>query len=158
MAFCGNCGTNVSDGSRFCPHCGQVLQGSGSEGNNRQGNGANRSYSAQGREFTGFFDPRDISDNHFLCILCYLNILFVIPLVMRPHSPYVKFHANQGILLFILTLLNGVCWKIPVIGWLAGIIVSIYSFIAVVLGIIACLNGQARELPIIGGITILNWK
>ncbi|MBQ9718094.1 MAG: zinc-ribbon domain-containing protein, partial [Clostridia bacterium] len=26
MAFCGNCGTKVEDGKKFCPECGTVME------------------------------------------------------------------------------------------------------------------------------------
>src|ERR1035437_3247453 len=45
------------------------------------------------------FDADDVEKNKAMAILGY--IFFVIPLAAAPKSKFARFHANQGLLLFI---------------------------------------------------------
>lgn len=72
----------------------------------------------------------------------YLWILSIIVLIARKKNDYVRFHANQGALLFVLSLF---VW-FPIVGWVLGIIVAIFA----ILGIIKALNGEKWSLPVLG--------
>ena len=86
-------------------------------------------------------------------ILAY--ILFFIPLLAGVNSPFVRYHTNQGLVLFLF-------W---VAGWVASMILpllfliipfySLFLFILWVLGIINVTKGEMKPLPLIGGIQIL---
>lgn len=86
-------------------------------------------------------------ENKFLCILCYIGFLFVIPLVAKPQSRYVKYHANQGLLLFLFEIVVGfvtsmfsLVFGIIHLGFIAGIVnlaLSALSLFFMVYGIIA---------------------
>ena len=73
----------------------------------------------------------------------YLWILSLVALAARKDNDFVRFHASQGALLFLLSI---AFMFIPVIGWLANILVGI----AAIIGIIKALQGEKWELPIIG--------
>jgi uncharacterized membrane protein len=73
----------------------------------------------------------------------YLWILSVIVLIARKNKPYVRFHANQGVLLFVLSLF----FWVPLFGWILAIAVAIGAII----GILRALNGEKWSLPIVGG-------
>lgn len=112
------------------------------------------------------YSKDDINNNMLMAILCYLSILVFVPIFAVKDSKFVKFHANQGLVLFIcelivsaiLTVIGMVIGKIIIIGFLFDIISWIISvaFLAVsVVGIFNVITGKAKELPIIGGIRIL---
>jgi hypothetical protein len=42
------------------------------------------------------------SDEKVLSSLAYISVLFIVPFLARPDSQYCKFHANQGLVLFLL--------------------------------------------------------
>lgn len=91
------------------------------------------------------------SDQKLMGVLCYLWILWLIPLLTEhKNDPYIKFHINQGIVLSILSVIVGILSWIPVIGWLLGVGV----FVLTVLGIINAVQLQEKPLPLIGGIQI----
>ncbi|MBN2852898.1 MAG: hypothetical protein JXQ23_09220 [Clostridia bacterium] len=91
------------------------------------------------------------SDQKLMGVLCYLWILWLIPLLTEhKNDPYIKFHINQGIVLSIVSVIVGILSWIPVIGWLLGIGV----FVLTVLGIINAVQLQEKPLPLIGGIQI----
>lgn len=73
-----------------------------------------------------------------------------------------KFHLNQGAVLALAEIIvSAAAWfigKIPIIGFLCGIlfwVVDIVLFILAIIGIINALKEENKELPIIGGIRIL---
>lgn len=99
-------------------------------------------------------------------ILCYIPFMVLIPAIMGG-SPFVKHHANQGLVLFILELILGavtaICGSvlkvIPVLGGVVtGVIsgvVGLVTLIFIILGIVQVLNGDTRDLPVIGMFKIL---
>ena len=82
-------------------------------------------------------------------------ILFFIPLLAAKDSPFARYHANQGLVLFICGLISSLVWIIPIHGWIIAPILSIVITVLAVIGIINALNGKAKDLPIIGKFKIL---
>lgn len=50
---------------------------------------------------TADYDRNDIAQNKVYAILSYIGLLFLVPLLGAPNSKFARFHANQGIVLFI---------------------------------------------------------
>lgn len=112
------------------------------------------------------FNSEDVSNNKVFGILSYLWILVLIPIFAAKDSPYAKFHANQGLVLFIAEVALNIAVRIiaailslSIMGTLfAGILsfaVMIVSLIFMILGIVNACSDEAKELPLIGGISIL---
>ena len=112
------------------------------------------------------YDPVDIEQNKMIALFSYIGILFLIPLLAAPNSRFAKYHANQGLVLFILEVAFGIVQGILAsilysISWHLGFIVTIVRtfslafIILAVLGIINATSGRAKELPIIGKIKII---
>ncbi len=112
-------------------------------------------------DHTNEFDPEDIRANSSLSAVCYISILFFLPMVLRPDSRFARFHANQGLLCLILCALIGVveacCGLIPVVGHVIGALIGLVSFGYFLFGFVNALNGKARELPFIGGISLIKY-
>lgn len=108
------------------------------------------------------FDQADIDQNKVMALLAYLGILFLVPLLAAPKSPFAKFHTNQGLNLFLVTLGASIAFFIVSIiaGFIpfVGIIISCLGGLALfggwiafaIMGIINAANGQAKKLPVIG--------
>jgi len=73
----------------------------------------------------------------------YLWILSLVVLAARKENEFVRFHASQGALLFVISV---VFMFIPVLGWMLNLLVGI----AAIVGIIKALQGEKWELPIVG--------
>lgn len=73
--------------------------------------------------------------------LSYLWIVSLIVLSARKDNEYVRYHANQGTLLFALSFIG----LIPVIGWL----ISIFVLIFMILGLVKALQGEKWPLPLL---------
>ena len=144
MAFCGKCGNQVDDGVKFCPSCGTSMTGKPAKAK------------AEAEEIQA--DPNDAEQNKGMAIIAY--ILFFIPLLTGDHnkSPFVKYHTNQGLVLFLFSVGGSIISSILVfilIGILLMFVVGIASLVFCVIGIINVLNGQMKPLPLIGKFEII---
>lgn len=66
-----------------------------------------------------------------------------------------KFHLNQSLVLIIAGLVVSVISFIPVIGGIAASILNIVVFIFWLLGFIYACQGKDQEVPLLGSIHIL---
>jgi len=114
----------------------------------------------------------DAEQNKTMAILAY--ILFFIPLLAGAHktSPFVKYHTNQGTVLFLAAVIFGIAvgiltailsfvllgigaWRL---WWGIHIIISLLWLAPLalcILGIINAVNKQKKPLPVIGKFTII---
>jgi uncharacterized membrane protein/predicted RNA-binding Zn-ribbon protein involved in translation (DUF1610 family) len=165
MAFCGNCGGQIKAGEKFCPSCGKAVD----EGSAQQ---QNQSASYRPPVMQASSADRDAQENKTMAILAY--ILFFIPLLTGAHntSPFVKYHTNQGTLLFIASLAFGVVYWI-LMSILTSILLNtgawglwnvlttirglawLLVLALCVIGIINAAGGQMKPLPIIGKFTVI---
>ena len=161
MAYCGKCGTKVDEGVKFCPSCGNPMEAPAPEqqAQTQQAQAQQSDLSAKitnlnnTADITEQFDKDDIEKNKVMGLLAY--ILFFIPLLAAKDSPFARYHANQGLVLFLAAILSSVILIIPILGWIIAPILSIVITVLAVIGIINALNGKAKELPIIGKFKIL---
>lgn len=175
MAYCVKCGAKVDDNTVFCPQCGAEIPAMDKNKNT----GYDQEYTyyqdadysrqdAYHPDMGEYFDAEDVRKNKAMGVLSYVGILVLIPLLAgNKNSPYVRFHANQGLVLFIVSvlvdLLDGdfifglhslIHFDIGIFSW-AFDILSLICFILMIAGIVAACKGEKRELPIIGKIRIL---
>lgn len=100
-------------------------------------------------------DAQEAQQAKAVSVVGYIWILFLIPLLVARDNRFARFHANQALVLFIISIINGIIAFIPLIGWLASGVLSVVLFICMVLGMMNAARGQAKSLPFIGGITII---
>lgn len=112
------------------------------------------------------FNTEDVSENKVFGILSYIGILVLIPIFAAKDSQYARFHANQGLVLFILEVALNIIVRIvsaalsftfggALLASLLSLAVAVVSLVFMILGIVNACSGEAKQLPIIGGITIL---
>lgn len=95
----------------------------------------------------------DVDDNKMIALLSY--IIFFIPLLVQKDSPFVKFHAKQGLVLFLFDVIIGIVSTVFVtitLGFGALIIWVLYipPLVLAIMGIMNVLNGKMVQLPWIG--------
>lgn len=66
-----------------------------------------------------------------------------------------KVHLNNGLVLVLATIINGVIGFIPIIGGILNCVIGIAIFVFIIIGIIYAAQDQDKELPLIGQIKIL---
>ena len=167
MAFCPKCGKEVADDAKFCTSCGAQM--GAAEEVKKEAPKAEETPAAAAAEqvtdkakelmntpdMTAEFDAADIGANKVFAILSYIGILWLIPLLAAPNSKFARFHTNQGLVLWIASLIIGVVAIIPILGWIVSFVGGIITFILMILGIINAGSGKAKQLPIIGKYTLI---
>lgn len=111
MAFCKNCGNQISDDAMFCDKCGTSVNDNGASAQqNEQQYGGPQQYSSAQQysdpQQNGYAqqpvqpeilsDDADVQKNKGIALLSYLSLLFLIPLFAAKHSEYTRFHVRQG--------------------------------------------------------------
>ena len=99
--------------------------------------------------------PQFDTKTRICCVLAYFSILFFLPLVVAPGDQRAKFHANQGLVLFLVGIVIGIIGVIPVVGAIVALVGGLATFVFAILGIINALKGEMKPLPLIGGIEII---
>lgn len=99
----------------------------------------------------GQFDISKVNVRKFnwttvLGILAYLNV-FAIPVYIASKShPFLRFHAKQGITLFVYFAVVTFALYLPLFPW---IFYAFYIF-GIVWGIVSVILGRERPIPILG--------
>lgn len=126
------------------------------------------------------YDEKDIDDNKFMGIISYLGPLCLVPYFVSKNSKFAKYHAIQGLNLFIIELIISACSRfleifvqVPKICELWGEVnyqcgtvtpwwidlpvgvVEIFTFVIAIIGIINAAQGKVKELPIISKVKIV---
>lgn len=113
--------------------------------------------------------PEDINKSKIFAVLAYISWFFFIPLLAAPKSGFGRYHANQGLLLTVLSVVLTATTRIVFgalrassISIVAVIIIAVVSLVITVsilalriVGIMNAVNGRARELPFIGSVKII---
>lgn len=84
------------------------------------------------------------TDSNLMAALSYVWILSVVMLIIKKDDEFVKFHAKQGLILFIASFVG----VIPIIGWAIWFVVVVLDII----GFIKALSGERFKLWVIGDI------
>lgn len=101
------------------------------------------------------FESTDMEQNKVVSALAYL--VFFIPLIASPGSVYGRFHANQGLLLLITTILGRAV--IRFLPFLSGVLGTIFGLVIAglaIYGVYNAIKGRGYRLPVIGQFNILN--
>lgn len=113
-----------------------------------------------------------MSKRAILCsAISYIPPLFIVGLIVEKNDPVVRYHANQGLLLFLLSIVFGVIsnavrvlGKIffffiePVFNVIAAIVggaLGIIIIVFAIIGIVNALNKRCSPLPVIGDIELI---
>lgn len=114
------------------------------------------------------FPPQMKRDNtKIFSILSYIWMLFIVGLLVEPDNPKIRFHANQGLVLFLLWLILRLLVKlfkmyfkfIPILGKIASFYVSAAVYLVLIvytiIGIVNVINDEQKPLPYIGRFTLI---
>jgi len=109
-------------------------------------------------------DAEDAENNKIFGILAYLGILCLVPLLAAKNSPFARYHANQGLVLFLVEIALAIVLQIlytilTVIGiWYISVFLSLLWLGVIALLIVGILNaaaGKCVPLPVIGKFTLI---
>ena len=193
MAYCVKCGAKVQDGAKFCSECGASIPEGQAENKDREQhthtNQDTWNYSYQGGGYqkeqqSGYqnsgpgenqqyyqyqeekFEKEDVQRNKVMGVLSYIGLLVLVPLLAgNKSSPYLRHHLNQGIVLWIASLILNLITNGSLLGYrifyydlwglsLVGGVLSLALFIFAIAGIVSACKGTKNPLPLVGSIRI----
>jgi uncharacterized membrane protein len=146
MVYCINCGREIKENHRYCAVCGADQY-------------PNENYS-------DYTDRKALKDNDkALAIISYIGILSLVSYFVAPKtSSYARFHAVQGLNLFIFECIFGVSRGIlsGIFSWVWPIRTVINSMMSLagvgllvlaIVGLVYASKGEMKQLPVVG-----SWK
>lgn len=154
MAFCKNCGKELPPNAVFCSSCGA---NSGQFAPDAQP--VQPTY-AEPTEFTHEFSADETNDCRILAAIMYVLGLpgIILAVVLRQDSKFIKFHANQALILNIAAVLVTATAIVPILGWITAVVGDITLFVFMWIGFARALGGRACYLPVIGKYKIFDYK
>jgi len=164
MKYCTKCGAQLKDDAKFCADCGTPCSANaGNAGETFTQSFKNLNNTS---DSTAEFDSKDIEENKAMGIFAYLSFLVLIPIFAAKTSAFARYHSNQGLVLFIVTvaysIVSGILNSlILAISWRLYFLTSIISMVGIVftvlaiIGVVNAYKGEKKPLPVIGGINIL---
>jgi len=159
MPFCTKCGQQVGAADVFCSNCGLAqnagAQSAGAQGANSQGtSGAAGSRFGTGngpKDFAADMNPRSIAALCYVPVLGWIASLYVLAGERFRNDQTVRFHAFQGLYLFVAWLVLD--WAIgPLIGgWyrIAGLLKGALGVLGIFM-LLKTLRNQDERLPFVG--------
>ena len=171
---CPNCGALLSENSAFCTECGTTVlgkqnsqvfaSGSGMEDQARTLCGSQEQIPA----YNGEVCMQVSGKEKFMSFLAYWGLLVLIPIFAGKDSQYIRFHANQGLVIAITSIAMATISSLTMFlngnGFLALLVIMInlaiivFNLVLLVIGIIGMVNaltGKMKKLPIVGRFEIL---
>jgi uncharacterized membrane protein len=90
------------------------------------------------------------SQVNIMALISYIGILCLIPVLSKPQDEFVKFHAKQGLVLFIGEVAT------MILSWILAFLFPLWMLINLgwlvlsILGIINVVKNEKKEVPVVG--------
>ncbi len=175
MAFCRNCGNQLSDDAVFCANCGTPVAG---QSQPQQAPAQPQQAPAQPQQPQQPVNiDADVQQNRGIAWLAYMGLLLLIPLFARKKSEYCQFHVKQGatllateiayliaksIILLIIDLpTREVIWGYTIHSGFYNAMAVIFNLgyifftVIAIIGIVNAATGKKNEIPLIGKIPFI---
>lgn len=125
------------------------------------------------KDSTAEFTKEEIDAGKAMAVLSYIGILCLIPYFAEKNNKYVRYHAVQGLNLFLVSLIVSVAAAvlafvgaflalIPVLGFILFAIISLVcsllplgTFALEIMGVVYAFQDKAKELPICNKVKII---
>ncbi|MBQ8217962.1 MAG: hypothetical protein IJZ91_08410 [Oscillospiraceae bacterium] len=85
-------------------------------------------------------------NSKLLAALSYLGVLFVLPFLFNSKDSFSVYHAKQGAVLFLFSILSGILKSFPIV----GAVLTLFKWFCIYKGMSNAINGIIQPLPYIG--------
>ena len=161
MKFCTKCGTQCDDMANCCHKCGAPFAAAAPMGAQQAAPMgapmvAPMPY-VDPHDHTAEFDPKDISENKVVAMLCYLlgTIGIIIACLLSTDSKYVKFHVKACLKITVVEAILLFANIIPFLGWLFWGVCTIICAVVRIIAFFQICSGKAKDPAIIGNFGFL---
>lgn len=93
--------------------------------------------------------PKKVQVN-IMALISYIGPLCLIPILMKDKDGFVKFHAKQGLILFISEIAAWLIVGLVPALWALVNLVNIVWLVLSIIGIMNVTKGEKKEIPVIG--------
>lgn len=101
----------------------------------------------------GVTHSKDVDQNRLVAALAWLWVLSAIILLVKKDSPFVQFHARQGFVVFLLSIVLWILFGIiGPFAWPLQQLLKFAVFLMIVAGFIQALRGRWWTLPVLGSL------
>ena len=104
----------------------------------------------------------EVQKKLLLSLAYVFGILFFLPLIVYPDDAEARFHANQSLLLLLVTVVGeivfGILTLIPAVGIVFSILCGVFGLLLLaccIYAIVCICRGDKGELPVIGRIRLI---
>ena len=104
-------------------------------------------------QFTSETPSTLVEEGKTMAIIAYITIFgLLIAFIMNNEkkNPFTAYHVRQSLGLGITGLVLGVVNVIPILGWIVGILGSIFLLVLWIMGLISAINGEEKPVPVLG--------
>ena len=147
--FCPNCGSQIEDGARFCPECGTQMDiGAAPEAQQPQ---IQQQPQAPQQAYVTQDDGQYKMKIRTASLLCYWFSFIgwtVSYMLADNKNPYLRFHLNQSLILWIISMIAYLLTRVQAISWL-GSILSLAAFVLWLIAFINAYKGTTKSAPLL---------
>lgn len=109
------------------------------------------------KDISGRFGTRDIERSRICAALSYL--VFFIPLVVFPDDRFGRYHANQALILLLLSTVGVTLVSlIPYVGLFLAVSMLAFCVILGIRGIVLALCKKAKCIPLLGNLSLIAYE
>lgn len=94
--------------------------------------------------------PKKEEQTNIMAIISYIGPLCLVPILTKEKDEFVKFHAKQGLVLFIGEVATWIIFGIVPFLWFLANILGIFWLVLSVIGIVNVVNKKKKEIPLVG--------
>ena len=88
-------------------------------------------------------------------VVAYLTWIGLIIAFVAGDKDGAKFHLNQALVIWLAGIILGIVAVIPILGWIVGLVGSIFLFVCWIMGLVYAIQEQEKEVPILGKFKLL---
>ncbi len=92
-------------------------------------------------------------DGKTKAIVAHLTLVgWIIALVLNSSEKddFASFYIRQNLGIILIGVAAGIIVVIPILGWLASMVLWIYALVCWIISIIGAIQGEIKEVPILG--------
>jgi fumarate reductase subunit D len=90
------------------------------------------------------------SNSSLIAVLSYIGPLVIFPALMGKNDPFIKFHAKQGLVVFVIEVAMWFLGSMFYPFWMILQIVHLATLVLSIIGIVNVVQGKQQELPLVG--------
>ena len=88
-------------------------------------------------------------------VVAYLTWIGLIIAFVAGDKDGAKFHLNRALVIWLAGIILGIVAVIPILGWIVGLVGSIFLFVCWIMGLVYAIQEQEKEVPILGKFKLL---